>query len=875
MATPLLTTKLYTPKPRPELVLRSRLIEQLNEGLERKLTLISAPAGFGKTTLLSNWLAKSERPVGWLSLDEGDNDTVRFLTYLIAALQTVAQNVGEGVSSMLQSPQLPATESILTILVNEIATGPDDFILVLDDYHLIDNQAVHAALSFWLENAPSQLHLVIATRQDPQLPLARLRARNQLSELRAADLRFTSAEAAEFLNQAMGLNLSIEEMAALETRTEGWITGLQLAALSLQGREDMASFISSFTGSHHFVLDYLVEEVLEQQPENIQDFLLRSSILERLSGPLCDAVLGDGASSGQETLEYLERANLLVVPLDDQRQWYRYHHLFADLLRQRLSQSKALSTEDVSVLHQRASQWYEDNGLEVEAFQHAVAANDIERTARLLEGAGRPLHFRGVLAPILNWLEALPEATLDSQPALWVTYAWVTTIEGQANENVEKRLEAAEGSLKDAEADGQSRDLQGQIATIRAMLAITQNDVEAMHSQSRRALDHLHPDNLYARTTANWTLGLANQLQGARDAALEAYREAIVVSQASGNFLVEVAATTCLGQVQETENELHLAAESYRHVLRLLGEPPLPSACEAHLGLARVLYQWNNLDAAEEHGQLSAQLAPQLETIDTPAICGAFLARLKLAQGDTSGATALLAEAEQFMRQKDMLYRMSEVAEVQVLALIKQSDVEAAASLADTYELPLSQARVHLAQGDPSSALAMLETWRQEVDTRNWADEQLRVMVLQAVAYQVQGETEQAMQVLKEALAMAEPNGFLRIFIDEGAPMAQLLSEAVDEGIMPDYTRKLLAAFDAEGQDKSDPLYAQPLIDPLSQRELEILGLIAEGLSNRQISERLFLALSTVKGHNRIIFGKLQVQRRTEAVARARELGLI
>src|SRR5665811_839631 len=392
MSTPLLATKLYIPPPPPKVVLRRRLIERLNEGLHGKLTLVSASAGFGKTTLVSEWVAGGERlepkvRVAWLSLDEGDNDPARFLNYLTAAVQTVAANIGEGVLGVLQSPQPPPTEAILTTLLNEIATIPDDFVLVLDDYHVVDSEPVDQALAFLLEHLPPPMHLVIVTREDPHLPLARLRARGQLTELRAADLRFTPSEAAEFLNRVMGLDLSAEDITALETRTEGWIAGLQLAALSMQGHQDTASFIKSFTGSHHFVLDYLLEEVLHQQSASIQTFLLRTSILGRLCGPLCDAVLLDPSVSGQETLEYLEHANLFIVPLDDERRWYRYHRLFVDLLRKRLNQGAASSTGNevwsVPESHIRAAQWYEENGLELEAFHHAAAANDVERACLL------------------------------------------------------------------------------------------------------------------------------------------------------------------------------------------------------------------------------------------------------------------------------------------------------------------------------------------------------------------------------------------------------------------------------------------------------------------------------------------------------------
>ena len=507
MSTPILATKLYIPLPRPKVVLRPRLIERLNEGLHRKLTLISAPAGSGKTTLVSEWVeplrlndpreSQIENKIAWLSLDEGDNDSTRFLVYIIAALQSIDANIAKGLLSALQSPQPPPTETILISLINEIAAISVKIILILDDYHLIKAQPIHDVLTYLLEHLPPQMHLVIATREDPHLPLSRLRARGELTELRAVDLRFTSYEAAEFLNQVMGLNLSTEDVAALETHTEGWIAGLQLAAISMQGSKDAKGFIKSFTGSHRYVLDYLIEEVLEQQSESIQTFLLQTAILERLNGSLCDALTGQ--EDGKATLEYLEQANLFIVPLDNERRWYRYHHLFADLLRQRLHQNIASSPGDeargVAEYHRRASQWYEDHGLEIEAFHHATAANDVQRAARLVEGEGMPLQFRGAMAPVLNWLESLPATILDAKPSLWVTYASALTMAGQPISSVEEKLQAAEAALaaqaalQDTEPDDKTRDLLGHIAAIRAMLAIPQNQVETMIAQSRRDLD--------------------------------------------------------------------------------------------------------------------------------------------------------------------------------------------------------------------------------------------------------------------------------------------------------------------------------------------------------------------------------------------------
>jgi LuxR family transcriptional regulator, maltose regulon positive regulatory protein len=883
MPTPLLATKLYIPRLRPHVVSRPRLSERLNEGLYRNLTLISAPAGFGKTTMVSEWVEGIEQPAAWLSLDEGDNDPARFLTYLVAAVQTIAAKFGEGVLDVLDSPQPQPTEAILTALLNDMTTISDHFVLILDDYHVIDAKPIDQALTFLLEHLPPQMHLVIATREDPQLPLARLRGRGHLTELRAVDLRFTPAEAAAFLNQGMGLTLSVENIAALEVRTEGWIAGLQLAALSLQGQPDATSFITSFTGSHHFVLDYLVEEVLGQQSESLQTFLLRTSILDRLCGPLCDAVLLDHSTSGQATLEYLEHANLFIVPLDNERHWYRYHQLFADLLRQRLHQSTASSPRDerggVDELHRRASEWYEDHGLEIEAFHHAIAAYDVARAARLVEGEGMPLHFRGAVALVLNWLESLPKTALDARPALWVRYASLLLVNGQTT-GVEEKLQAAEAALQGTEPDDKTRDLVGQIAADRATLALARYQVEPMLAQSRRALEYLRPDNLASRATAHWTLGVAYNLQGDRARARRAYTEAISLSQASGDIFITILATNGLGNVQEADNQLSLAAETYRHVLRLLGDPPLPLASEAHLGLARVLYEWNDLDAALAHGRQSLQLARQYDrVIDRFVLCEVFLARLKLAQGDVAGAATLLAEANQSARQQNFVYRMPEVAAAQVLLLLCQGHLAAAAHLAHLHELPLSQARVYLAQEDSPAALAVLEQLRQQAEAKGWADERLKVMVLQTVALQAHGEQDQAVHLLCEALALAEPGGFIRLFVDEGPPMAHLLSQAAARELMPDYTGKLLVVLEAEGQKREDtsslPPPAQPLIEPLSHRELEVLHLMAQGLSNQEMCERLFLALSTVKGHNRNIFGKLQVQRRTEAVARARELGLL
>ena len=496
MSTPILATKLYIPPPRPKIVLRPRLIERLNEGLcRRKLTLISASAGFGKTTLVSEWIAGCGRPVAWLSLDEGDNDPTRFLTYLVAALQTIAANIGEGVLGVLQSPQPPPIESILTTLLNEITTIPDNFIFVLDDYHIIDSKPVDNALTFLLEHLPPQMHLVITTREDPDLPLARLRARGQLTELRAADLRFTPAEAAEFLNQVMGLQLSAEDIAALEARTEGWITGLQLAALalqgslSMQGHPDTSRFIQSFTGSHRFVLDYLVEEVLQRQPEHIRSFLLQTSILERLSGPLCDAVTGQ--KDGRGILETLERGNLFIVPLDDQRQWYRYHHLFTEVL---LAHALEEQPDQIPLLHKRASAWYEQNNLPAEAIRHALAARDFERAAGLIEKTYPAMDASFQSAAWLGWVRKLPDEVVRARPVLSVDYARALMDSGEFEagkswlQDAEQRLEGSAEGMVVADEE-QFRTLPVMIALARSSHAQVQGDIEGAVKYAELALE--------------------------------------------------------------------------------------------------------------------------------------------------------------------------------------------------------------------------------------------------------------------------------------------------------------------------------------------------------------------------------------------------
>jgi len=891
MSDSLLLTKLYIPPKRAAIVPRPDLIARLNEGFSagRKLTLISAPAGFGKTTLVSEWIADCGRPVGWLSLDEGDTNPARFLSYLVTALQLIKTGIGERLLAALQSREPPQLEAVLTDLINEITSIPDHFIIVLDDYHSIESKQVDQAVNFLIEHQPPQMHLLIASREDPSLPLARLRARGQLTELRASDLRFTPSEAADFLNLVMGLPLSTEDVAALETRTEGWIAGLQMAALSMRGLDDTGDFIRSFTGSHRFVLDYLMEEVLERQREEVQAFLLRTSILDRLCGPLCEAVMSSSSTSGQQTLEYLERANLFIVPLDSDRCWYRYHHLFGELLHKRLEQK--LTPEGIVGLHLQASKWYEKNGLILDAFKQAAAANDIELAERLMEHKQMPINHPGVPVTILNWLESLPVSVLNSKPSLWWKQAAMLMANYQTI-GVEEKLQATEAALAtktppDAEMDEWTRNLVGKIAYARAALAATRYEAETTLVYAQRAMEFLHPNNIAYRAEVTIYIGFARYLLGDRDAAELAYKEALSLAQAAGDEEGVLTATIRLGQIHELRNQLHEAFETYQKVLKMTGEDPPPFATLAVIGLARIYYNWNDLKRAEKYAEQSHQLARLCEqVIDRLISSELFLSRLKMTLGDPVSADQFLTQAEQHARQYDYTVRFPDIAAARAILCLYKGDTVAAAQLVQHEDRWLVRAEVLIAQGNPSAALAIIVPYCQKMKEKRLDDQLLVTVVLQALALHAQGENESARQALKESLTLAEPGGFIRLFVDAGEPMRLLLQdlaswidqhpEEQDQRLMA-YVEKILAAFASPAEVQASKSISQQsgLIEPLSPRELEVLQFISQGLSNQEIGKRLFLALDTVKGHNRRIFEKLQVNRRTEAIARARELGLI
>jgi LuxR family transcriptional regulator, maltose regulon positive regulatory protein len=869
MPIPILSTKLYIPSLRQNSVSRSRLVEKLNKGLNGKLTLISASAGFGKTTLVSEWVQNYPRKVAWLSLDDNDNDPKRFMVYFLAALQTIHPTLGTELMKALQSPQPPSPEVIMTLLLNELVALAQPWVLVLDDYHILDCKPINDALTFLLDHMPTDMHLVIITREDPPFHLARLRARQQLNEIRVYDLRFNFAETSEFLTQSLTVDLTQDDIEALESRTEGWIAGLQLAVISLQNQTNAHEFIQAFSGNHHFVLDYLMEEVLHHQPEHIQTFLLHTSLLERMCGDLCNALIEN--DSGQKTLEYLEQINLFIIPLDNQRKWYRYHHLFADLLRQRLlSTNKDL----ISLLHIRASTWYEDNDLELEAFQHAVLVNDIERIKRLLQGKQMPLHFRGGILPILNWLKSLPRETLQAHPTLAVMYASVLLFAGKTV-GIPEIVELAEEGLRQAEQNDITRNAIGHAALIRASVAVSLHDQDIIFTQAQRALEYLHPQNLPIRAATQWVLGYAYRLQNNRRASHHSYSQAIAMSEKIGHLMVNILATVALGDIQWLDLQFTTAIETYQRAIAIAGHPPFAVMCVAYLGMANIAYERNQLDKAEELIQQGLYLARQLEITDRFVMCELLLARLKLLQGDIKGATTILAYVEQVAQQFQFHHAMPYIMSLKVYISLQQGNLNSALQIVQTHDIPLSYARVLIAQGNTDFALQLLATQREYAETHDLKDVRLQTMILQTLALDAHGEQEQALQTLIDTLTLTQASGCIRSFVDEGEPMARLLASLASRGLLLDYTSQLLAVFSSEQPHPNLSLSAPTLLDPLSQRELEVLRLVAQGLSNQDISERLFLALDTVKGHNRRIFEKLQVQRRTEAVARAHDLGLL
>jgi LuxR family maltose regulon positive regulatory protein len=891
---PLLTTKLFIPPVRAGLTLRPRLLARLDEGLTagRLLTLVSAPAGSGKTSLLSAWAAGCGRRAAWLSLDEGDNDPARFLMYLAAALQGVCPGLGSGVLGLLQTAQ-PPLEAVLTSLLNEIAAQPEAVLLVLDDYHLLESKAVDQILIFMLGHLPPQLHLVIATREDPALPLTRLRARGQLNEVRADHLSFNLEEAADFLTRGMGLTLSPVEVAALETRTEGWIAGLQLAALSMQGQTEPARFIKTFTGSHRFVMDYLMEEVLQRQPPSIQRFLLGTAVLERLCGPLCEALLDAPPGSGQETLENLERANLFILPLDNERRWYRYHHLFVDLLRQRLAAGPELAG-----LHGRASLWFEEAGEPAAAFKHAAAAKDWARAARLAELSWTEMDASFQSRTWLGWVRQIPEAVLHARPVLSTQLAWALLDNGEL-EAAEGRLRQVETSLETPEGPPEVVDqlyfqaLPSRIANARAYRAQIAGEMAEAERFAKLALQLAPPDDLLGRAQAMINLEFSQWTSGNLEGAAQAMRNWVESMRQAGNVFFEVASTFALADILVALGRLHQAIELYQHTLQLAARSgPEVEQITAHhqLGLALLYHELGQAEESARHLELARQRGEQTSLVDWPCRWRVAQAQLLESGGAFEGALTLLEEAQSlyvrvpvpdlrpFEALKARVY-LRQGQRVKAQAWAKQRGLSARDALSYLTEFEhLVLARLMAAGDGPErlEAAGLLDRLRQAAEAQNRPGSLLEIRITQVVVHQALGELPQALATLEAALTLAEPEGYVRSFLDEGPLMLGLLGRVKpNEARIKAYAAQLLAAGGSAAPASTPRPRPQALVEPLSEREIEILKLLAKGLSNAEIGERLYLALSTVKGHNQRIFGKLGVQSRTEAIVRGRELNLI
>jgi LuxR family maltose regulon positive regulatory protein len=907
IAASLLETKFYLPRPRSRLVVRPRLSERLNRTIESKLTLVSAPAGFGKTTLLSAWLAAGPadgRSAAWLSLDQGDNEPDSFWTYLVAALQTVDPVVGARALSLLQGPQPPPLETTLTTLLNELGAVPNDVVLVLDDYHVIDAQAINDNMTFLLDHLPRQIHLVIATRADPALPLARLRARGELVEIRAADLRFTPDEAAAYLNEVMRLDLGASDVAALEARTEGWIAALQLAALSIRGREDVAGFIAGFAGDDRYIVDYLVEEVLHRQPEQVRSFLLETSILGELNGPLCDAVTG--SSGGKAMLDVLDRGNLFLVPLDDRRQWYRYHHLFADVLRARLLDERP---ELVPKLHRRACEWLEQTGERSEAIRHALAAHDMERAADLIELAWPATGQYDQAATLRRWLEALPDEVIRARPVLSVAYA-ATLLVGGKIEGVEERLRDAERWL-DATADGRAGPavpsagmvvvdeeefirLPCSIALYRAAQAMAVGDVAGTMTHARRVLDLVGEDDHSRRGAAAGLLGLVSWTTGDLEAAHRLYAESMASLQRAGHLTTVIGCAFVQADIRIAQGRLRDAMRTYERGLALAtegGGHPLRGAADMHVGMSELFRERNDLETASRHLRVGRELGEDNGLEQNPYRSRVAAARIRQAEGDLDGALVLLDAAERVYA-SNFSPDVRPVAAVRARVWIAQGNLAAAWGWAQEHRVTATDelsylhefehatlARLLLAQGsrdgaehDIDAAIGLSERLLAAAETGARNGSAIDILVVQALARHARGDPTGALASLHRAVALAEPEDYVRAFVDEGPAMTALLKRAAKQPSAPVYLRRLTAAaVTVDG--RVTP--AQPLIEPLSERELEVLRLLGSELGGPEIARELTVSLATVRTHSRNIYAKLGVNSRRAAVHRAAELGLL
>jgi LuxR family maltose regulon positive regulatory protein len=916
----LLRTKLFVPPGRTRLVERPRLIERLVDGLYRKLTLVSATAGSGKTTLIGDFARTIDRPIAWVSLDASDNDPIRFIGYLVAALQNVDPKFGESIAALLQTPQRPPIENLLTTLINQITDHNLELVLVLDDYHTIKADEIHRGVEFLADRAPAGVHIVVSSRTNPALPLARWRAGGELTELRTADLRFTEQEADSFLNDVMKLGLSKESVAKLESRTEGWIAGLQLAALSLQHRPDLEEFIKNFTGRHSYVLEYLVDEVIGKQDENIQSFLLQTAILARLNGSLCDLVTGQ--SNTQAILRELEQANLFVVPLDDERRWYRYHHLFGEFLYAKLIDQK--DPAEVAELHNRAAGWFRKNGFAAEAIEHALTGGHFDLAAEFIEQDADELYTRGAVGTLRGWLERLPEQVRRRRPRAGIYYAWVLFFVGEGSNNSEPVFERAESYLQNAEERlNESLEEQGDNERTMESLGIIHAVRTAMTSASpvkksqqgaqrdlgrtiecgKRALELLAPRNLTWRCVVNVGLGYAYRVAGDVGSSIQAFAEAGRQGNEAGNLSGALFAFSNLATLLIQQGKLHEAEAVYRDALRMAGAGKgelFPMTGQIDIGLGRLLYEWNRLSEAAANFSGAIERSEQYGFHSPDVLLS--LARVRCAQGDVDKANDLAAEAERLLEMPGLHPVFAALARIeQVRYLLSTGKIEEALRWARTSGLKatdepglwregeyLALARVLIADGSAETTIDLIRKVVSAARAANRDGNLVEVLAVQAMAYQALGDDLPAQMALKEGLKLAEAASYVRTFLDEGPPMMAMLQQIYQTlkkdktgrpSLSRGYLERLLLAFRAEvgsGSVKGEAKEVeQPLVEPFSERELEIMRSIAAGRSNQEIAEQLFVALSTVKWHVNNIYGKLNVRSRTQAIARAQRLGLI
>lgn len=904
----LIRTKLRPPFTRPGLVRRPRLQEQIVRGLRGPLTVITAPAGFGKTTLVTSTTAGIL--MAWLSLDKNDNHSGHFLGYLIAALQEVDSTIGNAAAQILAASPPAPPEAVLTSLVNDLDASSKEIILVLDDYHLISNQDIHSAVSFLLEHCPSVLHLVIVTRSDPMLPLPRMRARGQMVELRAADLRFTGPEAAQFLNEVMGLCLDADAIAALEERTEGWIAGLQMAALSMRHHEDIPGFIKGFSGTNRYILDYLLEEVLANQPPEIQHFLLYTSVLDRLSAPLCDAMLEAGGrgkdNEGSEVtfnssfsiLQYLERANLFLIPLDDKRVWYRYHHLFADLLINQLK--KVVGTQIITQLHQRAAEWYEQNSSIIEAIHHASMAADDEKVERLIEQNYLEMMNRGEMSWVRYWMGNLNKELIFRRPWLCMYEALNRSWFGQIEE-AKILLNAAEKSIQATDADSDRQAMMGYHAYVKSRVTAMLGDTRQAIELCLLAHQKIPANNLAQHNEVDITLGLEYFLYGDFENASKVLSRTIQAAYKAQAINNPVAAYAILARIEALQGQLQAAENLLEKAAQLVREangPYLGATGLIEIGAADLMCEWNNLDAALVRVQKGLDLLPNWGKTDDTCLAYVTLYRILRALGNRKEAVDAIEKAAQCIRSSCVFSEASNAVETNqvkmwleqeawlpinhwIAAFEKRTDCLDSIQYED--ELAhITRARVFIAQNKLSEAIQLLSRLEEFARTGKRRGRLLETLLLKALAQRAAGNNAQAEIDLTQSLAIAEPGGYVRVFLDEGPSLRKLIIQWMSHaGNSPlqGYAVHLLSQFEPEPEigtpDASPAGPDHTLIEQLSQRELEVLQLIAMGMTNQQIARQLIISPGTVKAHTASIFRKLGVANRTEAVACARRLGIL